>query len=63
MATTSIPPLLFPSAALRRKNNDSSRLRCRIRVKAMATERLGIKIEKNPTETRLAEVGVRSWPK
>ncbi|XP_078441634.1 uncharacterized protein LOC144711492 [Wolffia australiana] len=34
-----------------------------IRVEAMATERLGVKVLKNPPEEKLAELGVRSWPK
>ncbi|CAI9282057.1 unnamed protein product [Lactuca saligna] len=29
----------------------------------MATEKLGIKIVKNPPESKLADLGVRSWPK
>ncbi len=29
----------------------------------MATEKLGIKIERNPPESRLAQLGVKSWPK
>ncbi|CAH2070886.1 unnamed protein product, partial [Thlaspi arvense] len=29
----------------------------------MATEKLGITIEKNPPESKLTELGVRNWPK
>uniref|UniRef100_A0A103JSJ6 (S)-ureidoglycine aminohydrolase cupin domain-containing protein n=1 Tax=Cynara cardunculus var. scolymus TaxID=59895 RepID=A0A103JSJ6_CYNCS len=29
----------------------------------MATEKLGIKIVKNPPESKLTDLGVRSWPK
>ncbi|KAG6476670.1 hypothetical protein ZIOFF_065916 [Zingiber officinale] len=29
----------------------------------MATEKLGIKIEKNPHESKIADLGVRQWPK
>ncbi|GMH12371.1 hypothetical protein Nepgr_014212 [Nepenthes gracilis] len=29
----------------------------------MATEKSGIKIERNPPESRLSELGVRQWPK
>jgi len=29
----------------------------------MATEKLGIKVERNPPESRLSELGVRQWPK
>ncbi|XP_022974049.1 uncharacterized protein LOC111472678 [Cucurbita maxima] len=34
-----------------------------IRADSMATERLGIKVEKNPPESKLTELGVRQWPK
>ncbi|XP_010252315.1 PREDICTED: uncharacterized protein LOC104593919 [Nelumbo nucifera] len=34
-----------------------------IRAETMATEKMGIKIEKNPPEAKLTELGVRSWPK
>ncbi|KAL0540572.1 hypothetical protein IC582_020580 [Cucumis melo] len=34
-----------------------------IRADSMATERLGIKVEKNPSESKLSELGVRQWPK
>lgn len=37
--------------------------RLRIRSEAMATEKLGIKIENNPAESKLSQLGVRSWPK
>ncbi|PRQ22354.1 putative rmlC-like jelly roll protein [Rosa chinensis] len=30
---------------------------------SMATEKLGIKIEKNPPESTLTQLGVRNWPK
>uniref|UniRef100_A0A0D9W5H8 (S)-ureidoglycine aminohydrolase cupin domain-containing protein n=1 Tax=Leersia perrieri TaxID=77586 RepID=A0A0D9W5H8_9ORYZ len=30
---------------------------------AMATEKLGIRVERNPPESRLSELGVRQWPK
>ncbi|CAK9179966.1 unnamed protein product [Ilex paraguariensis] len=32
-------------------------------TESMATEKLGIKILKNPPESKLTELGVRSWPK
>jgi len=35
----------------------------RIRAETMATEKLGIKVERNPPESKLAELGVRRWPK
>ncbi|KAG8064668.1 hypothetical protein GUJ93_ZPchr0004g39230 [Zizania palustris] len=31
--------------------------------KTMATEKLGIRVERNPPESRLSELGVRQWPK
>ncbi|XP_038889944.1 uncharacterized protein LOC120079700 [Benincasa hispida] len=34
-----------------------------IRADSMATETLGIKVEKNPPESKLTELGVRKWPK
>ncbi|CAA6663909.1 unnamed protein product [Spirodela intermedia] len=37
--------------------------RAGIRAEAMATERLGVKVLKNAPEEKLAELGVRSWPK
>ena len=30
---------------------------------SVATEKLGIKIEKNPPESKLTQLGVRTWPK
>ncbi|XP_073116065.1 uncharacterized protein [Elaeis guineensis] len=35
----------------------------RIRAETMETEKLGIKVERNPPESKLAELGVRRWPK
>lgn len=32
-------------------------------IMATETEKLGIKIVKNPPESKLSELGVRSWPK
>ncbi|KAK8342901.1 hypothetical protein V6Z12_A08G263300 [Gossypium hirsutum] len=29
----------------------------------MATEKLGIKVETNPSESKLSQLGVRQWPK
>ncbi|KAK9271373.1 hypothetical protein L1049_026963 [Liquidambar formosana] len=34
-----------------------------VRAESMATEKLGIKIEKNPPESKLVQLGVRKWPK
>jgi uncharacterized protein len=35
----------------------------RASAEAMATEKLGIRVERNPPESRLSELGVRRWPK
>lgn len=32
-------------------------------IRAESTEKLGITIEKNPPESKLTQLGVRSWPK
>lgn len=32
-------------------------------VKQLVEEKLGVKIERNPSESRLSELGIRSWPK
>jgi hypothetical protein len=34
----------------------------RASAETMATEKLGIKVERNPPESRLSELGVRQWP-
>ncbi|GLU06681.1 hypothetical protein SLE2022_236870 [Rubroshorea leprosula] len=34
-----------------------------VRAESMATEKLGIKVEKNPPESKLSQLGVRQWPK
>lgn len=37
-----------------------------VRAEAMSTttiEKLGVKIERNPPESKLTELGVRQWPK
>ncbi|KAK8669220.1 hypothetical protein V6N13_106656 [Hibiscus sabdariffa] len=35
----------------------------RIRSESMATEKLGIKVETNPPESKLSQLGIRQWPK
>ncbi|XP_062185807.1 uncharacterized protein LOC133889305 [Phragmites australis] len=35
----------------------------RASAEAMATEKLGVRVERNPPESRLSELGVRQWPK
>jgi hypothetical protein len=47
-----------PSAAARRRL-----AAVRASAEAMATEKLGIRVERNPPESRLSELGVRQWPK
>ncbi|XWS10771.1 hypothetical protein CRYUN_Cryun38cG0026500 [Craigia yunnanensis] len=34
-----------------------------VRAESMATEKLGIKVEKNPPESKLSQLGVHQWPK
>lgn len=51
-----------PLGELRRRDDQRWR-RAGIRAETMATERLGVKVLKNPPEEKLAELGVRSWPK
>ncbi|CAL9136950.1 unnamed protein product [Musa acuminata var. zebrina] len=65
MARTPFSGVLFPARATRaeEKCRDPRLLRFRIRAETMATEKLGIKVERNPPESRLAELGVRQWPK
>jgi uncharacterized protein len=48
----------FPSASGRRRF-----AAVRASAETMATEKLGIKVERNPPESRLSELGVRQWPK
>ncbi|OMO74568.1 hypothetical protein CCACVL1_16601 [Corchorus capsularis] len=38
-------------------------LAAKVRAESMATEKLGIKVEKNPDESKLSQLGVRQWPK
>ncbi|KAG0485117.1 hypothetical protein HPP92_009122 [Vanilla planifolia] len=49
----------------KRKRRGSAALcsRLQIRAETMATKELEIKVERNPPESRLAELGVRQWPK
>ncbi|XP_064951631.1 uncharacterized protein LOC135605451 [Musa acuminata AAA Group] len=65
MARTPFSGVLFPARATRaqEKCRDPRLLRFRIRAETMVTEKLGIKVERNPPESRLAELGVRQWPK
>ncbi|GMI88652.1 hypothetical protein like AT4G10300 [Hibiscus trionum] len=35
----------------------------RIRSESMSTEKLGIKVETNPPESKLSQLGIRQWPK
>ncbi|KAG6517228.1 hypothetical protein ZIOFF_020608 [Zingiber officinale] len=56
---------LFPTGAARSqwKVKDRRVLRCRVRADTTATEKLGIKVVRNPPESELADLGVRQWPK
>lgn len=50
----------------RRRLAVAVRVRVRVRAsasEAMATEKLGVRVERNPPESRLSELGVREWPK
>ncbi|XP_010930371.1 uncharacterized protein [Elaeis guineensis] len=51
-------PFQFPARTQKRRA-----LGLTIRAETMATEKLGIKVERNPPESKLAELGVRQWPK
>ncbi|XP_020252951.1 uncharacterized protein LOC109830183 [Asparagus officinalis] len=44
-------------------NSGRSSRSLRIRAETMEIEKLGIKVERNPPESKLAELGVRNWPK
>lgn len=67
------PSLLFPqtkhSAASRVRVTfpipSTTRRRRVVRAESMSTvtEKLGIKIERNPPESKLTQLGVRQWPK
>ena len=46
-----------------RKSRVAGRLRSVIRAESMTTEKLGIKIERKPSEDKLTQLGVRQWPK
>ncbi|KAF4365601.1 hypothetical protein F8388_007434 [Cannabis sativa] len=52
------------SATLIVANRGGSGGGCSSRIAmSMTTEKLGIKIEKNPPESKLTQMGVRNWPK
>ncbi|XVE63238.1 hypothetical protein DITRI_Ditri07aG0003900 [Diplodiscus trichospermus] len=38
-------------------------LAAKVRAESMATEKLGIKVENNPPESKVSQLGVRQWPK
>ncbi|KAI3894643.1 hypothetical protein MKW92_035678 [Papaver armeniacum] len=74
MASAAVPrhPPSVHSSNLISKTKTTSRtsssLRLVVRAAAgntekMATEKMGIKIEKNPDESKLTSLGVRTWPK
>ncbi|PKA54574.1 hypothetical protein AXF42_Ash000409 [Apostasia shenzhenica] len=55
----------FPSlATLKQRRVFPARcLRLRVRAETMATEKHGVKVERNPPESKLTELGVKRWPK
>ncbi|KAK8959029.1 hypothetical protein KSP40_PGU011589 [Platanthera guangdongensis] len=52
-----------PANQKARRGSPSLCLTLKIRAEAMVTEKLGIKVERNPLESKLSELGVRQWPK
>ncbi|XP_057969874.1 uncharacterized protein LOC131159180 [Malania oleifera] len=57
------PHCLYSFSPIRSKPSARRAPSAVIRGDSMAAERLEIKIEKNPPESKLAQLGVRSWPK
>lgn len=59
----------FPSVGSRGRSGRTNILRLRVRGEAveggvsMATEKLGITVERNPPESKLSQLGVKQWPK
>ncbi|XP_074558166.1 uncharacterized protein LOC141814063 [Curcuma longa] len=51
------------TARSQQKAKDRRALRCRVRAETTATEKSGIKVVRNPPESKLADLGVRQWPK
>ncbi|XP_078175939.1 uncharacterized protein LOC144569456 [Carex rostrata] len=60
---TSAAFVLSSSSSLYTKPKNTSLRFVRVRAQTMATEKLGIIVEKNPPESRLSELGVKQWPK
>ncbi|KAL1088824.1 hypothetical protein V6Z11_D08G277700, partial [Gossypium hirsutum] len=58
-------PSFLPSNTLKPKHSPLRRplAAINIRSESMATEKLGIKVETNPSESKLSQHGVRQWPK
>ncbi|KAL0909948.1 hypothetical protein M5K25_020862 [Dendrobium thyrsiflorum] len=46
----------------KRRGSAALCLRFKIRAETMATEKLGIKVERDPPESKLSELGIRQWP-
>ncbi|WOL04119.1 hypothetical protein Cni_G12840 [Canna indica] len=65
LADHAISRVRFPTRDSRSqwRRKDRGLLCFRIRAETMATEKLGIKVERNPPESKLADLGVRQWPK
>ncbi|XP_015881743.1 uncharacterized protein LOC107417641 [Ziziphus jujuba] len=51
-SSTSYSPILLTVSTIRSES-----------MAAQTTEKLGIKIQKNPPESKLTQLGVRNWPK
>ncbi|XP_008237800.1 PREDICTED: uncharacterized protein LOC103336529 [Prunus mume] len=45
------------------RSRRSSSVRLTVVAETMSTDKLGIKVDKNPPESRLSQLGVRNWPK
>ncbi|KAM1682566.1 hypothetical protein ACFXTN_030832 [Malus domestica] len=59
-----------PRREWRRSSSSSSRrysvtpiIRCSADIDSVAIQKLGIKVDRNPPESRLTQLGVRNWPK
>ncbi|KAK6230891.1 hypothetical protein QUC31_002409 [Theobroma cacao] len=55
--------LLLRSHATPKQSSLRYPLAAKVRAESMAIEVLGIKVEKNPPESKLSQLGVRQWPK
>ncbi|XP_020878560.1 uncharacterized protein LOC9310685 isoform X2 [Arabidopsis lyrata subsp. lyrata] len=60
---TSINPYLTRTSNKPYNSRRASSMAAAIRAESVATEKLGITIEKNPPESKLTQLGVRNWPR